>query len=82
MLYVDPHQRITAANILQHAWITQRHLLPHSKIQFKTDPSAVKAAVMATYKAIKKPQLAPPLEPVSASMLAQRRVKSKVSSVF
>ncbi|KRY81616.1 Ribosomal protein S6 kinase 2 alpha [Trichinella pseudospiralis] len=77
MLHVDPQQRITAQQILQHRWVTNRQFLPNSRIAFSNDFTHVKAAMKATYNAINKVQTLPALEPVSASLLAQRRGKGK-----
>lgn len=35
MLHVDPMQRYTAAQVLQHQWITSRAALPNSKLLIK-----------------------------------------------
>lgn len=32
MLHVDPHQRLTAQQVLQHPWITQKDKLPQSQL--------------------------------------------------
>lgn len=32
MLHVDPHQRLTAKQVLQHPWITQKDKLPQSQL--------------------------------------------------
>lgn len=32
MLHVDPHQRLTAKQVLQHPWITQKENLPQSQL--------------------------------------------------
>lgn len=32
MLHVDPHQRLTAKQVLQHPWITQKDSLPQSQL--------------------------------------------------
>lgn len=33
MLHVDPHQRLTAMQVLKHPWIVQRDKLPNSQLQ-------------------------------------------------
>uniref|UniRef100_A0A4W5NHE0 non-specific serine/threonine protein kinase n=1 Tax=Hucho hucho TaxID=62062 RepID=A0A4W5NHE0_9TELE len=33
MLHVDPHQRLTAMQVLKHSWIVQRDKLPNSQLQ-------------------------------------------------
>ena len=35
MLHVDPMQRYTAAQVLQHQWVTSRSSLPDSKLSIK-----------------------------------------------
>lgn len=32
MLHVDPHQRLTAKQVLQHPWITHKDSLPQSQL--------------------------------------------------
>lgn len=32
MLHVDPHQRLTAKQVLQHPWVTQKDKLPQSQL--------------------------------------------------
>ena len=32
MLHVDPHQRLTAKQVLKHPWILQRDSLPNSQL--------------------------------------------------
>lgn len=32
MLHVDPHQRLTAKQVLRHPWIVQRDKLPNSQL--------------------------------------------------
>lgn len=41
MLHVDPHQRLTAKQVLQHPWITQKDKLPQSQLSHQ-DPQLVK----------------------------------------
>lgn len=47
MLHVDPHQRLTANQVLKHPWIVQRDHLPNSQLQHqdaqlvKVPPSSV-----------------------------------------
>lgn len=33
MLHVDPHQRLTAMQVLKHPWIVQRDKLSNSQLQ-------------------------------------------------
>ncbi len=41
MLHVDPHQRLTAKQVLKHPWIVQRDKLPNSQLPHH-DPKLVK----------------------------------------
>lgn len=41
MLHVDPHQRLTARQVLKHRWIIQRDKLPNSQLPHH-DPKLVK----------------------------------------
>ena len=41
MLHVDPHQRLTAMQVLKHPWIVQRDKLPTSQLPHH-DPKLVK----------------------------------------
>uniref|UniRef100_A0A8C7CMZ2 Ribosomal protein S6 kinase n=2 Tax=Oncorhynchus kisutch TaxID=8019 RepID=A0A8C7CMZ2_ONCKI len=71
MLHVDPHQRLTAGQVLCHPWVTHRdHLPKHSKC-----PSAM----AATYSALNR-NVPPVLDPVGCSTLAQRRGVKKLTS--
>ncbi|XP_019848649.1 PREDICTED: ribosomal protein S6 kinase alpha-3 [Amphimedon queenslandica] len=77
MLHVDPQQRCTAAQILQHPWITSRDSLPDHKLSFKG--TQIKGALAATFFALNQPPSAK-LEPVSNSSMLQRRKKVESSS--
>jgi p90 ribosomal S6 kinase len=77
MFHVDPQQRCTAAQILQHPWIVSRETLPNHQLAF-TNPK-VKEAVEATFFALNKPPSAQ-LEPVNNSSLLLRRKKVESSS--
>lgn len=44
MLHVDPHQRLTAKQVLQHPWITQKDKLPQSQLSHQ-DLQLVKVGV-------------------------------------
>nr|XP_032834147.1 ribosomal protein S6 kinase alpha-3-like isoform X2 [Petromyzon marinus] len=72
MLHVDPQQRLTAAQVLQHPFIAQRDALPQSQLT-RPDAQAVKGAVRATYQALSSSPQQPALQPIAASGLAQRR---------
>ncbi|KTG37645.1 hypothetical protein cypCar_00000311, partial [Cyprinus carpio] len=79
MLHVDPHQRLTANQVLKHPWIIQRDKLPNSQLQHQ-DAKLVKGAMAATYSALKSSQPPPELKPIVSSYLAQRRVKKLPST--
>uniref|UniRef100_UPI00358E4589 ribosomal protein S6 kinase alpha-3 isoform X4 n=1 Tax=Myxine glutinosa TaxID=7769 RepID=UPI00358E4589 len=79
MLHVDPHQRLTAAQVLRHPWISLRDQLPQCQLS-RQDASLVKGAMAATYSALNNSLQQPSLEPVAASTLAQRRGLKKISS--
>ncbi|XP_059374976.1 ribosomal protein S6 kinase alpha-1-like isoform X2 [Carassius carassius] len=79
MLHVDPHQRLTAKQVLKHPWIIQRDKLPNSQLQHQ-DAKLVKGAMAATYSALKSSQPPPELKPIVSSFLAQRRVKKLPST--
>ncbi|KAK0144283.1 Ribosomal protein S6 kinase alpha-2 [Merluccius polli] len=79
MLHVDPHQRLTAPQVLRHPWIVERERLSDKSLS-RQDALIVKGALSATYSALKRCAPAPVLEPVLSSSLAQRRGLKKVSS--
>ncbi|XP_036448472.1 ribosomal protein S6 kinase alpha-1 isoform X2 [Colossoma macropomum] len=79
MLHVDPHQRLTAKQVLKHPWIMHRDQLPNSQLQHQ-DAQLVKGAMAATYSALKSSQPTPELKPIESSFLAQRRVKKLPST--
>ncbi|CAL8353245.1 unnamed protein product [Merluccius merluccius] len=79
MLHVDPHQRLTAPQVLRHPWIVERERLSDKSLS-RQDALTVKGALSATYSALKRCAPAPVLEPVLSSSLAQRRGLKKVSS--
>ncbi|KYO30194.1 hypothetical protein Y1Q_0022428 [Alligator mississippiensis] len=74
MLHVDPHQRLTAAQVLRHPWIVHCDQLPQYQLNRQDAPHLVKGAMAATYSALNRNQ-SPVLEPVGRSTLAQRRGK-------
>lgn len=51
MLHVDPHQRLTARQVLQHRWITQKDRLPQSQLSHQ-DARLVKVLTLAQCGAI------------------------------
>jgi len=48
MLHVDPHQRLTAKQVLKHPWIVQRDKLPNSQLPHQ-DPKLVKVTKLSTF---------------------------------
>lgn len=72
MLHVDPHQRLTAPQVLCHTWIVDKDKLSDRTLT-RQDALTVKGALSATYSALKRCAPAPVLEPVQSSSLAQRR---------
>ncbi|XP_055495977.1 ribosomal protein S6 kinase alpha-2 isoform X2 [Leucoraja erinacea] len=79
MLHVDPHQRHTAAQVLQHPWIVNREYLPQNQLS-RHDAHLAKGAMAATYFALNSTPQAPRLEAVMASNLAQRRGMKRLTS--
>ncbi|XP_041089769.1 ribosomal protein S6 kinase alpha-1 isoform X2 [Polyodon spathula] len=79
MLHIDPHRRLTAKQVLKHPWIIHRDKLPQSQLQHQ-DAQLVKGAMAATYSALKSSKPTPQLQPIEASILAQRRVKKLPST--
>ncbi|VDD82125.1 unnamed protein product, partial [Mesocestoides corti] len=80
MLNVDPKKRPTASEILQHPWIKGRNSLPTRppSILQLPDAQSVKATIAGFFKALKTSPRTE-LEPVGASLLAQRRGRQKPS---
>ncbi|XP_056600920.1 ribosomal protein S6 kinase alpha-1 isoform X1 [Triplophysa dalaica] len=79
MLHVDPHQRLTAAQVLRHPWIINKDKLPKFQLNRQDAPHLVKEAMAATYLALNR-NVPPVLEPVGCSTLAQRRGLKKLTS--
>ncbi|XP_068073098.1 ribosomal protein S6 kinase alpha-3 isoform X3 [Danio rerio] len=79
MLHVDPHQRLTAAQVLKHPWITHKDKLPNYQLNRQDAPHLVKGAMAATFSALNR-NIPPVLEPVGCSILAQRRGVKKLTS--
>uniref|UniRef100_A0A8D0KNV9 non-specific serine/threonine protein kinase n=1 Tax=Salvator merianae TaxID=96440 RepID=A0A8D0KNV9_SALMN len=77
MLHVDPHQRLTAAQVLRHPWIVHCDQLPQFQLNRQDAPHL--GAMAATYSALNRNQ-SPVLEPVGRSTLAQRRGVKKITS--
>ncbi|XP_013375124.1 PREDICTED: ribosomal protein S6 kinase alpha-1 isoform X2 [Chinchilla lanigera] len=81
MLHVDPHQRLTAKQVLQHPWVTQKDKLPQSQLSHQ-DLQLVKGAMAATYSALNSSKPTPQLKPIETSILAQRRVRKLPSTTL
>ncbi|XP_010828555.1 PREDICTED: ribosomal protein S6 kinase alpha-1 [Bison bison bison] len=81
MLHVDPHQRLTAKQVLQHPWITQKDKLPQSQLSHQ-DLQLVKGAMAATYSALNSSKPTPQLKPIESSILAQRRGRKLPSTTL
>ncbi|NWS59530.1 KS6A2 kinase, partial [Chunga burmeisteri] len=79
MLHVDPHQRLTAIQVLRHPWIVNREYLSQNQLS-RQDVHLVKGAMAATYFALNRAPQAPRLEPVLSSSLAQRRGMKRLTS--
>ncbi|NXA37701.1 KS6A2 kinase, partial [Eudromia elegans] len=79
MLHVDPHQRLTAVQVLRHPWIVNRECLSQNQLS-RQDVHLVKGAMAATYFALNRTPQAPRLEPVLSSNLAQRRGMKRLTS--
>uniref|UniRef100_A0A4W5RDN2 Ribosomal protein S6 kinase n=1 Tax=Hucho hucho TaxID=62062 RepID=A0A4W5RDN2_9TELE len=79
MLHVDPHQRLTAAQVLRHSWIVHKDRLPNYQLNRHDTPHLVKGAMAATYSALNM-HVPPVLDPVGHSSLAQRRGVKKLPS--
>uniref|UniRef100_A0A8C9N8X3 Ribosomal protein S6 kinase n=1 Tax=Serinus canaria TaxID=9135 RepID=A0A8C9N8X3_SERCA len=78
MLHVDPHQRLTAVQVLRHPWIVNREYLSQNQLIFSFSVS--QGAMAATYFALNRAPQAPRLEPVLSSNLAQRRGMKRLTS--
>uniref|UniRef100_A0AAY4DN27 non-specific serine/threonine protein kinase n=1 Tax=Denticeps clupeoides TaxID=299321 RepID=A0AAY4DN27_9TELE len=79
MLHVDPHRRLTAAQVLRHPWIVHKDQLPKFQLNRQDAPHLVKGAMEATYSALNR-HVPPVLDPVGCSTLAQRRGMKKLTS--
>nr|BAB41150.1 hypothetical protein [Macaca fascicularis] len=79
MLHVDPHQRLTAMQVLKHPWVVNREYLSQNQLS-RQDVHLVKCAMAATYFALNRAPQAPRLEPVLSSNLAQRRGMKRLTS--
>ncbi|CAH2306944.1 ribosomal S6 kinase alpha-1 isoform X3 [Pelobates cultripes] len=72
MLHVNYHRRLTACQVLNHEWITKRHLLPQSQLN-QQDVQMVKVSMAATYVALNSSKPTLQLQPIKSSILAERR---------
>ncbi|OQV19354.1 Ribosomal protein S6 kinase alpha-2 [Hypsibius exemplaris] len=75
MLHPDPHQRITAKQVLEHPWMRNAP----ERVQRRTsqpDIEVLKATTAATYRAMNSENVGP-LLPVEKGSLAKRRIGSK-----
>nr|XP_045013912.1 ribosomal protein S6 kinase alpha-2 isoform X1 [Jaculus jaculus] len=79
MLHVDPQQRLTAMQVLEHPWAVHRERLSRNQLS-RQDAHLVKGAMAATYFALNRTPQAPRLEPVLSSSLAQRRGMKRLTS--
>ncbi|KAA3671132.1 ribosomal protein S6 kinase alpha-1/2/3/6, partial [Paragonimus westermani] len=81
MLDSEPSKRCTAADVVRHPWITNRHELSETPlVKFDCGSSRrVRDTVTATFKALRATPM-PTLEPVESSTIAQRRGRSKNTS--
>ncbi|PAA82589.1 hypothetical protein BOX15_Mlig023234g1 [Macrostomum lignano] len=93
MLHVDPSQRITAAQVLQHTWVAHRSALPMFRLAVRQEAGQMLGAMRATFAAVnststgagnsgrggagRQAAQVPALQSVAASDLAKRRGKSK-----
>ena len=49
MLHIDPAQRLTATQVVNHPWLVNRKELPNLRLLLQ-DASLVKGAITATYR--------------------------------
>ena len=49
MLHVDPGQRLTATQVVNHPWLLHRKELPNLRLSLQ-EASLVKGAISATYR--------------------------------
>ncbi|CAG0914396.1 unnamed protein product [Notodromas monacha] len=72
MLHIDPAKRPSAAQVVQHSWITNRDSNSSQQLIIR-DKKGIKGALNATFRAISQSPKAPNVGPVGASALARRR---------
>uniref|UniRef100_A0A2K5RJL5 Ribosomal protein S6 kinase n=1 Tax=Cebus imitator TaxID=2715852 RepID=A0A2K5RJL5_CEBIM len=85
MLHVDPHQRLTAMQVLKHPWVVNREYLSQNQlsrqdVHLDTVVGNAEKTMAATYFALNRTPQAPRLEPVLSSNLAQRRGMKRLTS--
>ncbi|KAA3679818.1 ribosomal protein S6 kinase alpha-1/2/3/6 [Paragonimus westermani] len=76
LLQKDSEKRITAADVLSHEWIRNRHELSRQVVSGVTTLSSANKTVLPVRTTINP--AVPTLEPVTASQLAVRRQQSRV----
>jgi len=74
LLHVDPNQRLSASQVLNHPWIKTKQSLPTNKISIH-DSLTIKETIKNTFSAMHKSPESKPLAAVNASSLHQRRAK-------
>lgn len=73
LLHVDPAQRLSAGQALQHPWLRNKSSIPDRKLTLTDTASRIKEAVKNTFSAVHKSPDSKPLSGVTASGLHQRR---------
>jgi len=73
MLHIDPHQRLTAKQVLEHEWVKNKSTIPEHKLTITGTAAWIKAAVKNTFSAVQKSPDQKPLQAVHESSLHQRR---------
>jgi len=75
MLHVDPKQRLSSSDVLNHAWIQNRSQLPSTSLPHQ-EISLIKANMGKMYNALSEQQKKlKELDPVINSQLAKRRAE-------
>lgn len=54
MLHVDPHQRLTAGQVLRHPWVTHRDQLPKYTLNRQDAPLLVKVTIHPSISIIRQ----------------------------
>jgi len=81
MLHVDPKQRYRAADVLRHAFISERLSLPTRILHHERDSKQVKEDVGRIFEALNAPPSLS-LNPVVQSSLAKRRANRTASKTM